>query len=412
MIGNDPLLEISLEYNRATALLNKGSWKKAIPIFLRCLKTMKFKEGYLNLGNCYKYAGEYTKMMNCYKVAVDPDCITLDPDVKKLTVQALTNLGLGYFAYGDEYQAIQYLTKAIKLDEKAWSAWWNLSIANLRLASTGGCDERFAKGWEMYDARFLKEGAIKLKNNKEGLVYWDTVSKGESIIVLAEQGIGDNIMWGRYLPELRRFFNKVYVQCDPSLNALFPGFECVTDAIFCDATVAYPICSLAKCFNNGVPITGDWLRGAYGTREFPKDSFNVGIVWAGSDSHVNNANRSVSIGRFSRLAKLANLYSLSPNFKSTKYVKSLDIKTWTDTAESINGLDLVIGVDTSVMHLCGSMGCPGWLLQPSFETDFRWGKGAKSMWYSDIDVIQNNGSWEEVFDLVESRLKERLYEKC
>ncbi len=405
-----PLQEITVDYNRGTEYLNKGNWKKAMPLFLRCLKVMRFKEALINLGNCYKSAGEYSKMIACYKEAVDPDTNTLDADVQKLTVQALTNLGLAYFSYGDEHAAIQYLTKAIKLDDKAWSAWWNLSITNLRLASSGELD-RFARGWEMYDSRFLKEPAIKLKNNKENLVYWDGVSPGSSIIVLAEQGIGDNIMWGRYLPCLREKFEKVYIQCDPSLNPIFSDYECVTDAIFSSAELAYPICSLAKCFNNGIPVAGDWLNGKFGTRSFPEDKFNVGIVWAGSTEHVNNANRSVSIGRFSRLAKYCNLYSLSPNFSSTKYVKSLGIKTWTDTAECINGLDLVIGVDTSVMHLCGSMGRPGWLLQPRFETDFRWGKGSKSVWYSSIEVFQNNG-WEEVFDNVESSLKERLYEKC
>ena len=369
-----------------------------------------YKEAYINLGNCYKMAGDNKKMMECYKLAVDENTPILDSDTTKIITQGLTNLGLGYFAHGDNAKAIHYLTKAIKLDDKAWSAWWNLSITNLRLASSGDL-ERFAKGWEMYDARFLKDNPVKLKNNKENLVYWDTVTPGPSIIVLAEQGIGDNIMWGRYLPELLRFFDRVYIQCDPSLNVLFPEFECVTDAIHCDATVAYPICSLAKLFNNGVPVSGDWLNGKFGTRSFPNDKFNVGIVHAGSNTHVNNANRSVSIGRFSRLSRLANLYSLSPGFTSTKYVKSLDIKTWTDTAECINGLDLVISVDTSVIHLVGAMGCRGWVLQPAFETDFRWGTGSRSVWYSSIDVYQNNG-WEEVFDRVELDLRELLYEKC
>lgn len=411
MQDHNPLLEVATEYNRATAMLNKNSHKKAIPIFNKCLSQYKFKEAYINIGNCYKALNEPTKMMSAYLAAIDPDVPCLDPAVTKITSQALTNLGLGYFAYGEDHKAIHYLTKAIKLDEKAWSAWWNLSIANLKLASSGET-ERFAKGWEMYDARFLKEGAIKLKNNKENLVYWDTVSSGPSIIVLAEQGIGDNIMWGRYLSLLREKFDKVYVQCDPSLNVLFPGYECVTDAIYCDAEVAYPMCSLAKCFNNGVPIDGAWLSGSFGSRSFPADRFNIGIVWAGSASHVNDANRSVSIGRFSRLSRIANLYSLSPNFKSTKYVQSLDIKTWTDTAECINGLDLVISVDTSVIHLVGALGRPGWLLQPRFETDFRWGKGPRSLWYDSIDVYQNPTGWEDLFDRVETDLKEKLYEKC
>ena len=404
------LEDITYEYNKATMMLGKGQWKKALPIFKKCLSEYKFKEAYINLGNCYKSEGSPAKMLECYKAAIDDNVPGLDSGVNKIVVQALTNLGLAYFAYGDNDQAIHYLSKAIKLDECAWAAWWNLSITNLKLASSGELS-RFAKGWEMYDARFLKDNPIKLKNTKENLVYWDGINGGESIIILAEQGIGDNIMFGRYLASVAAVFDKVYVQCDPSLNPLFDDYECVTDASFCDAVLAYPMCSLAKLFNNGIPLPGDWLYGKFGTRSFPSDSFNVGIVWAGSDTHVNNANRSVSIGRFSRLARYANLYSLSPGFKSTKHVKSLDIKTWTDTAECINGLDLVISVDTSVIHLCGSLGRPGWVLQPSFETDFRWGTGSRSVWYDSIDVFQNNG-WEETFDNVEAALKERLYEKC
>lgn len=408
----DELKQIAVEYNRATALLNKNNWKKAIPILLKCLAEFKFKEAYINLGNCYKLANEHPKMLAAYKNAIDPDVPCLDgADVVLITSQALSNIGLAYYSYGDEPKAIQYLVKAIKLDPEMWSAWWNLSIANLRLASSGDLD-RFSRGWEMYSSRFLKEPPVKLKNNKIGLAYWDCISGGSSIIVLAEQGIGDNIMWGRYLSELDKLFDKVYVQCDPSLNALFPGYTCVRDATECEAMIAYPMCSLAKVFNNGIPIAGDWLRGKFGAREFPTDKYNIGIVWAGSSTHVNDANRSVSIGRFSRLSKFANLYSLSPGFKSTKYVKSLDIESWTDTAECINGLDLIIGVDTSVIHLAGSLGAETWVLQPKFETDFRWGKGDKSVWYDSVNVFQNPTGWEDLFELVETTLKEKLYEKC
>jgi len=57
------------------------------------------------------------------------------------------------------------------------------------------------------------------------------------------------------------------------------------------------------------------------------------------------------------------------------------------------------------MHLCGSLGHPGWLLQPLKETDFRWGNGVnKSVWYSDIEIFENKQNWEKVFMEVEKRL--------
>ena len=403
-------LELRNEYNRATAYLDKGQWKKALPIFKKCLGVYKFKEAYVNLGNCYRLAGQEGLVMDCYKTALLDNIPSLDPDPIPVICHALNNLGLTYYYFGDDVKAIHYYKKAIGLNDKFWEAWWNCSTATLRMASSGDTD-KFASGWEMYNARFLKAPPVKLKNNKENLIYWDGVSSGSSICVLAEQGIGDDIMWGRYLSMLP--FDEVYVQCDVSVEPLFPRFKCVRDAVECDANIAYPMCSLAAHFNDGIPIAGDWLRGKFDTRSFPSDKLNVGIVWAGSASHANDSNRSVAIGRFNRFSNLVNLYSLTPGFTSTKHVTSLGIKDWTDTAECINGLDLVMGVDTSVMHLCGALGCEGWLLQPRRETDFRWGNGVgRSLWYSSIEIFNNNGSWEDTFDSVEIALREKLYEKC
>jgi hypothetical protein len=173
------------------------------------------------------------------------------------------------------------------------------------------------------------------------------------------------------------------------------------------------MCSLAGALPEaGIP-PGDWLKNKYATRDFPITSKpNVGIVWSGSATHANDRHRSVHINRFHRLSRIANLYSLTPGFKGDKYVKSLGIKSWEDTAAAIKGLDLVIGVDTSVMHMVGSLGCPGWLIQPFKETDFRWGvvsgpeEITKCVWYDSIRIFQNRQDWDRVFDNVEAELKE------
>ena len=260
----------------------------------------------------------------------------------------------------------------------------------------------------MYDARFLKSPPIKLKNRREDLPFWTPGEHVDSIVVLAEQGIGDNIMFGRYLSSLRSFASEIYVQCDPSTEVIFSDYKCIRDANELEhVSCAYPMCSLAGALGTIEP--GDWLHDKFDTRTFGP-GFNVGIVWSGSPTHANDAYRSVSLGRFRGLAKYANLYSLSPGFTTNKYVTSLDIGSWKDTAECINGLDLVIGVDTSVMHMCGSLGARGWLLQPYKETDFRWGNGVRrSVWYSSIEVYDNPQSWEYVFECVERDLRELVY---
>lgn len=404
--------QIAVEYNNATALLNRNQAKKAIPIYKKCLKNWEFKEAFVNIGNCYRLEdAPHALRIDMYNKALSDRVPSIEKDAAPVIGHALNNLGLAYYAIGDDVRALDCYEKAIALNPKFWEAVWNKSTCLLRQACSGR-SELFASGWECYDARFLKTPPVKLKNNRDNLFYWEPAKGGgPAIVVLAEQGIGDNIMFGRYLSSLRGLFERVYIQCDLDTEVLFPDYICVRDAIDCPETdiVAYPMCSLAKCFNNGIPTPGDYLRGRFSARTFDSSRFNVGIVWDGSPTHANNRHRSVNIGRFSRLASIANLYSLSPGFKSTKYVRGLDIKTWKDTAECINGLDLVISVDTSVVHMCGALGREAWVLQPTEETDFRWGNGvSRSPWYPSIEIFNNPGSWEPVFDMVEKRLRERV----
>jgi hypothetical protein len=399
----DPYNQAILDYNRATELLGEGKWKRALPILKKCFKTLPTKEVAVNLGNCLRMDGDEPAAYKLYQYACKPNTSALSKETSK---HAHNNLGLSLYTRGRDNEAIEQYNIAISQHKEFWDAWWNCSTAVLRQASTTGSMDRFKEGWEMYNARFLKKVPTVMKNMKEGLLYWQPGTSVNSIIILTEQGIGDSLMFGRYVNELKRFAKKVYVQCDPSLYPIFGAFcECTSDAINVDVEYAYPICSLAGCFDY-IP-RGDWLRDVFtGKKKFNDYTRpNIGIVYAGSATHSNNRYRSTNVERFHRLAKYANLYCLTPGFKSNKFVKSLPINSWTDTAEFINGLDLVISIDTSVAHMAGSLGAEAWMLQPLQETDFRWGWGVeKCAWYDSVRVIHNPGCWEKVFDRVEADL--------
>jgi tetratricopeptide (TPR) repeat protein len=403
-------MDVIHEYNKGTELLAQGKWKKAMSIFKACFKLYKCRELAVNLGNCFRANGQELEAYKMYQFAAKEDTPALDPTTIK---HAYNNLGLAEYTLGNTDLAIEYYTKAIKLDPKFWDAWWNCSTAVLRKASTNGTSADFAKGWEMYNARFLKAAPVALKNKKENLLFWTPRTKVGSIIVLTEQGIGDAIMFGRYIEYLRDYADKVYVQCAPYLYPIFnsiEGVECTDDAINVDVEYAYPICSLAQCFDF-IP-SSEWLHFT-NKREFDdKTRPNIGIVFSGSNTHTNNRYRSVDVARFHRLAKYANLYCLTPGFKSNKFIKSLPINSWIDTAEYINGLDLIISVDTSVVHLAGSMGKETWVLQPMQETDFRWGEGVeKCLWYNSVRIFENPRDWTVTFDKVEATLVKWIEER-
>ena len=404
------LQEATIEYNRGVVYIEKKNYKKAIQQFKKTEKLFPCMEIYNNMGVCYRALGQDRYMLESYQKGLTPGLVSITEHPNDIRMQILNNLGLAHFMFGRDDEALKCYREAISMKKEAWDAWWNASTAWLRKASTSGDPEEFANGWKMYNARFLKSESVKMKNNKENLEYWDKKSSGKSILVLVEQGIGDSIMFGRYLPLLKQYFENVYVQTDPSLSELYTAIGAipVQHASECDAEVAYPICSLAECFDH-IP-NGAWLSNCFDTHDFGP-GIHVGIIFSGNPSHANNAYRSIPINRFHSLCGLgAELYCLQPGFTGDRKIHGLNPSNWTETAQYMNGLDLVIGVDTSGMHLCGTLGRPGWLLQPYKETDFRWGRTdlggvfGSSVWYDSIKVFNNPQSWEFVFNNVKTEL--------
>jgi hypothetical protein len=145
----------------------------------------------------------------------------------------------------------------------------------------------------------------------------------------------------------------------------------------------------------------------------------VGIVWAGNPNHVNDHNRSCHQEHFSRLGNITNvqLFSLQKGKEGEKTITDhlqneiLDLSPHLDdfavTAAVIDRLDLVIAVDTAVVHLAGALGKKTWVLLP-FSPDWRWlSKGNTSVWYPSLRLFRQHrsGDWQTVFDRVAEELQ-------
>lgn len=376
-------------YNRGTKQLNKNNYAKALQFFKK--ETGYFKELYLNMGNSYRGLGEYAKAMYCYREANKEACPSVETRRGGEYPLALSNMGLLYYAAGDDSKAIECYNRALVLDPLYPEAIWNYSNALLRSTN---CE----KGWDMYEYRFKRNsGAVRIE--KYGIA-WDGVTAGDSIVVLAEQGLGDKIMFSRYLPKLKEFFDTVYVQCHPSLDCFYKDYNICRDACTSKATYSIGICSLAKIF--GVIEVGGWAP-SFTANKFGA-GLNIGCVWSGSLTHANNKNRSCVSSYFSSLSNYGNLYSLSPDAPAAKNITALSSKSWEETASNILGLDCVVSVDTSIVHLCGTLGVPCIMVQPLRETDFRWGYGGKNVWYDSVVTVPNNNSWDSTFKHVHSLL--------
>jgi hypothetical protein len=377
------------QYNKGTAYLNKGNYEKAGIHLRKAIAEMPTAEAYLNLGTTYKALDRDSAAQSAFALALTTPAVT----TQDVIAMANCNLGLMAYVYDNDSLAISYYDKAPQLAD----ALWNKSTALLRQACSGAY-EQFDLAWLLYEYRFLKTSPVTLRGTFGPLSQkrWEG-QKNCRLLVLAEQGIGDNIMFSRFLPELRDTYS-----LDITLQSDIPYLWDKTVGTTFDNT-AYdyilPIGSICRYVSTledtpYISRSGNALGG-----------FNIGCVWAGSTTHSNNRHRSVSPQRFKRFSKYGTLWNLSLE-ETPKFMKPCNIKNWEETATWIASMDLIITVDTSVAHMAGAMGKPVWLIQPYKETDFRYGSGntSSNIWYSSMKVYRNPQDWDFVFDTLEGDL--------
>lgn len=384
-------------YNRGTKYLEKRNYLKAIQCFKKQLRTHSFKELHLNLANAYRALGDISLAEKHYNISNDPATPFADGSFSASYNLALNNLGLLEYWKGDDAAAIKWYKVALELDPGHCDAVWNYGNALLRMSR---CESR--TGWQAYEYRFKRSGtAVRIDTS---IPMWDGVSEGTSICVQCEQGLGDKIMFGRYLSLVASKFESVYVVCHPSLDVFFSDYKIVRSVSESNASCTIGICSLAQYY--GV-VSEKWLEGKFtNVREFDKSRLNIGCVWTGSTTHSNNANRSCAGYYFSSLASYGNLYGLNPTDPPARSVTALSPRSWEETASIVLGLDVVVTVDTSIVHLCGTLGVPCIMIQPLHETDFRWGpvNGVDTVWYESVRIVPNFG-WDKAFKDVKEILE-------
>ena len=286
----------------------------------------------------------------------------------------------------------------------------------------------FVEGWEEYEWRFRMAGvppvmpaAVKRDRPQWGGSRLET----GRLMMIGDQGFGDVLQFSRYIPWAvgrgQPTFLATSKEMAPAIRRMFPDLEIQTRWADCTDFAAYiPLSGLPRLCGTRidtippvVPLPLDPERVETWTARLndslPSGLKRVGIVWAGRPTHKNDRNRSiafatlaqalghlpgivlVSLQKGDRTADLAGYQGAAPLFDAAPH-----IETYEDTAAAIAALDVVVTVDTSVAHLTGLIGKPGWVLLP-FTPDWRWlRERTDTPWYPSLRLFrqQAHGQWD------------------
>jgi tetratricopeptide (TPR) repeat protein/ADP-heptose:LPS heptosyltransferase len=260
----------------------------------------------------------------------------------------------------------------------------------------------------------------------------------KTIVIAADEGLGDTIQFVRYVPMVAAFGAHVILAVQAPLRPLLskmPGIsQCISISEAADlhpADFHCPIMSLPFAFKTNletIPAPTSYLPTpeldriqVWEDRLGTHDKLRVGLVWSGNPRHLDDHNRSIPLRTFfDLLDEEAMFVSLQKEpkpedraaLRETNRVMDLtsQLKDFADTAALVTCLDLVITVDTSVAHLTGALGRPTWLLL-SYTPDYRWLLDRQdSPWYPTMRLFRQSErrNWTEVLKQVQSALQELI----
>lgn len=314
------------------------------------------------------------------------------------------NLANGYARLFRMDEAVASYRAAIALDPDFVYPHWNLSHA---LLLTG----QFAEGWEKYEYRWRIPGTGQ-PEAAQRLWSGEDLS-GKRLFLWSEQGYGDTLQFIRYAPLAARLGARVIVHTRAPLARILRSAEGIERlALRGDPVPDYdyqcPLMSLPRAFKTAagsIPWEGPYLRAdpvqvaAWRARLNRKARLRVGLVWSSGIRAYNREifhagiTRSITLGQLNPLARIRGIQFVSlqigPQASEARTPPhGMRLVDWTgelrdfaDTAALIDALDLVITVDTAVMHLAGGLGKPVWALL-KYHACWRWlRERPDSPWY-------------------------------
>jgi tetratricopeptide (TPR) repeat protein len=423
----------------------------------------------LQRGNLFRLSGHHPEALADYAAILERQ-----PE----HVAACTQQAAVFVAQGRYAEAVAAYTRALRQRPECAELWYNLgnvrqllgrfdaarqtyqraiacrpdfAEARMEIAQCWLAEGNYAAGWPLYEWRWrtgqMQSGYLPGMQPlwlggyappeclRAGRPVADAAYclAGKTLLVWAEQGLGDTLQFVRFVPALLAQAGQVILRVQAALRHLLEGFDARIRVVGDDQAlpphdVHCPLLSLPLALGlEHVPHalhSSPYLRAdsAHGARWQkllgPKDRLRVGIAWAGRQSAVPNHSRDLPLAVLAPLAAIdADWISLQKERPASDaaahdalpglFCYAALLNDMADTAALIESLDLVISADTAVAHLAGALGKPCWLML-RYSSEWRWLRERRdSPWYPGMRLFRQPapGDWAAVIAEIRNELR-------
>ncbi len=370
-----------------------------------------------NLAGFYREEGKYLKSIELYLQAlkVNPQNSTI-----------LNNLAKAFFDVNDFKASEKYCLQGLSLNKKDGNIQKLLSLIYLR-------QNNYSKGWSYFDGRLnlsdFVEKNTSINNIREKLLSKKRFNKKSKTLVIREQGVGDEILYGTMYKDLLEFCENTTIECDPRLKNIFCnsfpkyrnsfiefGSISSNKRLLSDFDLVLYAGSLGKFFRNSIEDFDDGyylkpdsnlLKKSKEKLEKFEGKFKIGLSWKSFNNRYANE-KSLVLEDLNNLFETKNCSFINLQYgnvnneiklfnkkfnRNLVTIKNLDIfNDFENLASLLKNLDLFITVSNSTAHLAGSLGVKTLLIRPTNHAVFHyWNQaGIRTPWYKSIIFIEKN----------------------
>lgn len=415
-------------YQRARLFQDFKNFKAAIRDYTSVINIRSdYPEAYNNRGMVFHELQNFDEALRNYNEALN---------LKKDYADAISNRAALYRDLGDLNNAISEYQNVLKIDNKHKDALYNLGLTYLK-------NKEFQMGWSLYEKRLeLQEFSLTYEIRESNKLPKNVSLKNKHILILSEQGIGDEIFFSRMLNSLKKTKAKLSCLVDSRLVKLFKrsfnGIDFISKEVSIETfkyDYAISCSSLGHYLNyqpiNEKPYLSSSIEKKISLKELMKSKdykYICGISWKSLNLKIGKA-KSLDLEKLLPLLSLPNTIYINLqygdvdneiNFIKNKYnieiLKFEEINYYEDIdtlASLINACDFVVSTSNITAHLSGGLGKCTFLLLPYANAKiWYWHDGVdKSLWYTSVQMFSqtHSNNWDSVINNVLNELKNTYY---